>query len=129
MDKLENLENLEKLEKLEKQLKNEKLEKSEKEKLEKEKENIINIINTTLVKTSKVKGLFWVVFSKNNKTLYFNTTTLENLHTKGFNLPEKIENQKYINFQKTPKSYNMLEKIFSIYSEDFAQREKIENQK
>lgn len=126
MDKLENLE---KLEKIEKQLKNEKLEKSEKEKLEKEKENLVSIINATLEKTSKVKGLYWIVFSKNNKTLYFNTTTLENLHAKGFNLPEKIEKQKYINYQKTPKSYNMLEIIFSIYSEDFAQREKIENQK
>ena len=120
---MENLENLEKLEKL---LEKENLEKSEKEKLEKEKENLVEKINTQLKESSVEKGIYYITFSKNNKTLHFNKACLENLEKHGITLDEKNTSRKYINYIQNPVNYNIVEKLFSIYKNDFQLKENLD---
>lgn len=129
MATLENLATLEKLEKVEKELKKEKLEKVEKEKLEKEKENLVKTLNTLLEKTGVEKGLFWYEYSDSNKTLHFNKKAIENLNNKGFKLPDNIVKNKYINYIKNTSCFNMVEKLFTIYSDSFTVKEKLEKEK
>lgn len=119
---MENLENLEKVENL---LEKEKVEEKKIE-LEEKRENLVEKINTLLKECSVEKGLYWYSYSKNNKTLHFNKASVENLQDYGFILPEKVVNRKYINYIQNPSTFNIVEKIFSLYNNSFQLKEELE---
>ena len=122
---MENLENLEKLEKVENLLEQEQEEKKKIE-LEEKRENLVEKINTQLKECSIEKGLYWYSYSKNNKTLHFNKASMENLQEYGFILPEKVASRKYINYVQNPSTFNIVEKLFSLYNTSFQLKEELE---
>lgn len=119
---MDNLENLEKVENL---LEKEKVEEKKIE-LEEKRENLVEKINTLLKECSVEKGLYWYVYTKNNKTLHFNKASVENLQEYGFILPEKVASRKYINYVQNPSTFNIVEKIFSLYKNSFQLKEELE---